>query len=152
MKTLISILLFTTFFYSCKVTQSTHNKLISSTITTTKSTYKLGEAIELLMKVKNNGNKRYSFLPWRTPIENSFTGEFIDVIYDDEKIEYSGVMVKRMPPTKDDYITLKPNKSVTGKVNLLDGYKFSKKGIYSIQFNGVNGKLPTSNVVLIEIK
>jgi hypothetical protein len=152
MNSLISIFLFTTFFYSCKVTQSTNNKFISSTITTAKSTYKLGEAIELLMTVKNNGNKRYTFLPWRTPIENSFTGEFMDVIYDNEKIEYSGIMVKRMPPTKNDYITLKPNESISGKTNLLDGYKFNKKGIYSIQYNDINDKLPASNLTLIEIK
>ncbi|SDR94300.1 hypothetical protein SAMN05216503_1465 [Polaribacter sp. KT25b] len=125
---------------------------IISSISTTKTSYNLGEVIELEMDTKNFGEEKFTFLPWKTPIENSFTGEFMDIIYDSKKIEYSGIMVKRMPPTKNDYITLKPNESISGKINLLDGYKFNKKGIYSIQFNGVNDKLPASNLILIEIK
>lgn len=104
------------------------------------------------MKVENLGNKKFTFLPWKTPIENSFTGEFMEIFFDSEKIKYSGIMVKRTPPTKEDYITLKSNESVTGKIDLLDGYKFSKKGIYSIKFYGNNDRLPSSNVILIEIK
>jgi len=126
-------------------------KIISS-ISVDKTSYKLGDPIELEMKVENLGKEKITFLPWKTPIENSFTGEFMNIIFDNKKIEYSGIMVKRMPPTQEDYITLKPKESILGKVNLLDGYKFTKKGIYSIQFNNVNDKLPNSNVVLIEIK
>ncbi|MCA0960020.1 hypothetical protein LCL86_13255 [Muricauda ruestringensis] len=136
-----------------KVISKKHLKeRIVSSISMMKDSYNLGESLELQMKVENLGKEKSTFLPWKTPIENSFTGEFMEITFDNKKIEYSGIVVKRMPPTEEDYITLKPNESVTGKINLLDGYKFTKKGVYSIQFDGNNDKLPSSNVILIEIK
>lgn len=136
-----------------KVISKKHFKeKIVSSISMMKDSYNLGESMELEMKVENLGKEKFTFLPWKTPIENSFTGKFMEITFDNKKIEYSGIMVKRMPPTKEDYITLKPNESVTGKINLLDGYKFTKKGVYSIQFDGNNDKLPSSNVILIKIK
>lgn len=136
-----------------KVISKKHLKeAVINSISTPKTIYNIGESIELDMKVENLGKEKFTFLPWKTPIENRFTGEFMEIFFNKEKIEYSGIMVKRMPPTKEDYITLKPNKSVTGKINLLDGYKFTNKGVYSVQFNGNNDKLPSSNVILIEIK
>lgn len=136
-----------------KVIQKKHLKeAIISSISMNKNTYKIGESIELEMKVENFGKEKFTFLPWKTPIENSFTGAFMEITFNNKIIEYQGIMVSRMPPSKKDYVTLKPKESITGKINLLDGYKFSKKGVYSVQFDGNNGKLPKSNIVLIEIE
>lgn len=122
-------------------------------ITTNKSFYKLNEPIVLAMTIKNTSKKSYMFLPWGTPLENSFTSDCLNVIYNDkESVNYTGIMVKRLPPTKNDSITIKPRKSTTGYVNVLDGYKLTEKGVYTIQFKENYRNLPSSNAINIEIK
>ena len=125
---------------------------IETKITTNKSTYKIDEPIELSMEVKNTGKKDYTFLPWKTPVENRFTGPCLNIMYNNKRIDYSGIMVKRKPPTEKDYITLKTGAVTKGKVNLLDGYKLTEKGIYTIQFMEANKSLPKSNSIKIEIE
>jgi len=125
---------------------------IESKITTNKSTYKINEPIELSMEVKNIGKKDYTFLPWKTPVENRFTGPCLNIIYNNKRIDYSGIMVKRKPPTEKDYITLKTGAVTKGKVNLLDGYKLTEKGTYTIQFMEANKSLPKSNSIKIEVE
>ena len=61
-------------------------------------------------------------------------------------------MVKRKPPTEKDYITLKTGAVTKGKVNLLDGYKLTEKGTYTIQFMEANKSLPKSNSIKIEVE
>jgi len=121
-------------------------------ITTDKTTYKIDEAIELSMEVENKGEKQYTFLPWQTPVENRFTGSCLNIVFNNKTIDYSGIMVKRKAPTQNDYITLKTNESAKGTVNLLNGYKLNKKGVYSIQFNGKFDGLPKSEKIEIEIE
>jgi hypothetical protein len=131
----------------------TYESPIKTKITTKKTSYKLGEPIELEMEIKNTGEKPYTFLPWGTPIENRFTGSCLKVIYNDkETIDYSGIMVKRVPPTEKDYITLKSDETAQGKVNLFDGYQLDKKGFYTIQFDKDYKGMPASNILKIEIK
>lgn len=125
---------------------------IETKIVTDKTTYKVGEPIILSMEVKNTGKKSYTFLPWKTPIENTFTGECLNITHNNKIIEYSGIMVKRMPPTKKDFITLKTGETATGKVNVLDGYQLTEKGIYTIEFKEEHKGLPKSNSIKIELK
>lgn len=125
---------------------------IKVNIATDKSVYNIGERIELAMEVKNTGGKPYTFLPWGTPIEEYFTSDCLEVIYNkNEKINYSGPLAKRTPPTEKDYITLNPGKTANGKLNLLKGYKLTKKGTYTIKFNKLF-RLPESNSITIELK
>lgn len=125
---------------------------IETKIVTDKKTYEIGEPIILSMEVKNTGKKPYTFLPWKTPIENRFTGECLNITYNNKVVEYIGIMVKRMPPTKKDFITLKTGEIATGKVNVLDGYQLTEKGIYIIEFKEEHKGLPKSNSIKIEIK
>jgi len=92
----------------------------------TNDTYQAGESIELSMKVTNIGKTKYTFLPWGTPIENRLTGDCLLVKYNNQILDYNGIMVKRIPPTKKDYITLKHNETVLGKINILEGYSLSE--------------------------
>lgn len=125
---------------------------ILSSISTDKTVYVIGEPIYLNMVVLNRGKKKFTFLPWKTPIENSFTGSCMDVVHNDENVPYKGILVKRMPPTPEDYITLGTGDTSKGKVNLLEGYDLNKRGVYHIRFNGSNDKLPSSNMIEIKVK
>lgn len=159
MKVLIEIIIIAFTLFSCNSHKNINNKnyigvstSIVTKITTDKSIYTVDEPIELSMEVKNNSEKSHTFLPWKTPIENTFSGEFLNIIYNNKTIDYSGRMVKRKPPTEKDYITLKPFETAKGKVNLLNGYKLSKKGVYTIEFIGNHTDLPRSNSIKIEIE
>ena len=151
MKYTILFLLLT--IYSCGIkAQVDNNKpLIKTTILVNKDNYKIGESIELTFEVKNNSKKSFTFLPWGTPLENRFTRKSLNIIHNNEVVEYSGIMVKRRPATEKDYKTLKTNETTTGKVNILKGYKLIGKGVYHIQFKE-SGKIPASNIITIEIK
>ncbi|PIE78288.1 MAG: hypothetical protein CSA15_08575 [Candidatus Delongbacteria bacterium] len=125
---------------------------IKTKITTNKNTYKVGESIELSMEIKNTGKKSYTFLPWGTPIENTFTDDCLKITYNNKTINYSGIIVKRVPPTEKDYVTLKTGETAKGKVNLFEGYKLTEKGLYTIQFKETYKGIPNSNNIKIEIK
>lgn len=138
--------------FSCKTTNNQNNREITTSISTDKTIYKIGEPIFLTMKVENLGKKKFTFLPWGTPIENTLTRNCLEVKFNGRNIDYSGIMVKRMPPTKDDYITLKKKATIKGKISISEGYSTNEKGIYSIQFKGNDKSLPTSNTIKVEIK
>lgn len=136
-----------------KVKDETYINPVKTKISTTKSSYNLGEDIELFMEIKNTGEKPYTFLPWGTPLENRFTGKCLEVVYNNsEAINYTGIMVKRVAPTDKDYVTLKTDEMAKGKVNLFEGYKLSKKGVYTIQFKETYTGLPSSNIITVEVK
>ncbi len=125
---------------------------IKTKITTNKNAYTLGETISLSMTILNTGEKSYTFLPWGTPLENRFTGDCLEVKHNGVALPYIGIMVKRIPPTEKDYVTLQANETSTGEVKLYDGYKLDKKGTYTIQFKETYQGLPASNVVEIELR
>lgn len=111
----------------------------------------IGEPIEISMKATNKKNTSISFLPWGTPIENGLSTNCFRVQLNNEALPYVGIMVKRIAPTKKDYITLNYKESISGKINILEGYKMNKKGIYTIQYKGGVG-LAESNSIEIEIE
>ena len=97
-------------------------RFIETEITTDKNAYNTGEPIVLSMKATNTGRKKYTFLPWGTPIENTLTGDCLMVKQNHQLIEYIGIMVKRVPSTKKDYVTLKHHEFISGEINILEGY------------------------------
>lgn len=134
-----------------KEKDSTYINPIKSIISTDKNKYKVGEPIFISLELKNTANKPYTFLPWGTPIEKSFTRDCLKITKDGKTISYTGIMVKRIPPTEKDYITIKAGESVSGKANLLKGYAL-KNGNYKIQFKETYKGLPASNIIDITIK
>ncbi len=155
---IIAIILLLTTIFSCSTTKNgsvEENRelihFIKTEVSTNKNTYSAGELIELSMKVTNTGDRKYTFLPWGTPIENSLTSDCLTIKHNNQTLDYIGIMVKRVPPTKKDYLTLKHNESVLGKTNILDGYSLNEKGVYTIQYKKGKG-LPESNIIKIEIR
>lgn len=125
---------------------------VKTKLSAKQSIYQVGEPIVLTLQAENIGEEPYTFLPWGTPIENRFTGDCLSVTYQGKPVNYVGIMVKRMPPTEADYITLQKGETVSGSVNLLEGYKADQPGRYHIQFKERYNGIPASNSIEIEIE
>ncbi len=61
-------------------------------------------------------------------------------------------MVKRMPPTQEDSLTILAGESSSEEINLLEGYKLMQKGVYKVQFKDHHQDLPASNEIEVTIK
>ncbi|MFT6964214.1 MAG: hypothetical protein ACJAWV_003955 [Flammeovirgaceae bacterium] len=140
-KTIIIILIFgVSLLFSCKAakeqTSVNNSPKLEAIISTDKQKYQLGENISLYFEVKNNTKQTHSFCFWHTPFDN-FTSDFLKINSNGKRINYIGKIVKRMPPTKADYIKLKPGES-SKKVKIIinEGYQIVEKGTYKISFQG----------------
>lgn len=96
--------------------------------------YKDHEEAQLVFEVTNLTNKTLHILKWNTPLEG-LVSPCLDVKAGNKKIEYDGVMVKRAAPQPSDFYTLKPNESVTSKIDLTTAYDISKPGEVKVNFD-----------------
>lgn len=96
---------------------------------------KLGEAVTLKFKLKNNSGDDLMLLKWNTPLEGWFGSSF-KVTRDGQWVNYQGAMVKRFRPSSDDYVAVPAGKSVSNTVNLAEGYQINQAGEYQFVFNG----------------
>ncbi len=148
MKVLLVLILFT---ISCKSNKPMTDKPTNSLIThleMKKNTFRIGEPISVDFFVKNNTSTSFEFCYWQTPLEKELTANCFEVIHEGEVLDYNGKMVKRKPPTKEDYLLLKPNQTANKEINLNNLYHMTKKGTYTIRFLGrpING-LPNSEPI-----
>ncbi|MFD1140938.1 hypothetical protein ACFQ4C_07455 [Larkinella insperata] len=77
--------------------------------------------------------------------------KFFIVTQKGQEVPYTGVMVKRRPPTKDDFVVLAPGKRIRTSIRLDDSYAL-KAGTnrYSIQYRHYHGS-PTDDTVFQEL-
>jgi len=90
----------------------------------------------------NFGNQTISLLKWDTALNNGLTEDLFDIEFNDQKIPYTGVHVKRLAPTRSDFVQIAPGESATGKVNLQGSYPINFKGRYKIAMRN-SGALAT---------
>jgi len=95
-----------------------------------------GAPVELVFQLSNPSAQTLHVLDWHTPLEGVRNNIF-DVSRAGTPLDYRGPMVKRGPPTADDYVTLAPGASVEGKVNVARDYDMRAPGTYRIAFRGV---------------
>jgi len=145
------ILIILILFISCTsnkpMTDKTENK-ITTHLEMSKNSFQVGDTIPIHFFVKNNTKAIFEFCYWQTPLEKEFTANFFEIIYQGDVLPYTGRMVKRKPPTKEDNSILKPNETSTQSININEGYVLTKPGAYSIRFLGriLNG-LPDSEPI-----
>ncbi len=125
--------------------------LINTNISTDKEVYELGSPIILTTTINNNSNKSYSFLPFGTPFEDTLTNDCLNITYNEEVIDYRGILVSRMPPSTDDYIEINPVSSISNSIDISNDYIFDKKGDYKIQFKDKFDGPSESNIIKISI-
>lgn len=151
MKVLSTLAVALFFFTACK-SSVLPAKEVQTSIRVAHRVFKSETPVKIIFTVNNMLERGYRFCYWQTPLEKDFTANFFEVILDGQAIPYTGKIIKRAPPQKNDYITLQANESVSEGIDLGLGYDLSKKGTYQVRFKGslING-LPVSNQITFTI-
>jgi hypothetical protein len=88
---------------------------------------------ELVFTLTNAGEEVVQVLNWQTPFEG-IRAPMFTVLRDGAEVEYRGAMVKRGPPRKEDYLTLKPGERQQAKINLAQAWDVDAAGNYTVQY------------------
>lgn len=107
----------------------------------------LRDSILLHFTVFNPTEDTLRFTKYHTPFEGFLNNYLTINNADGSEVTYIGPMAKRiMPPVPESYMMVAPHDSLSVNIDLKKGYRFEKKGMYRIQYNGgnvsgiVNGK------------
>ena len=83
---------------------------------------------------QNTVDEDYYILEYNTPLEG-LRYPYFTISQGDKVIEYQGIHVSRMAPTKDSYVLIEAGKTITSPVvDLTSSYKFDSDGIYTIEY------------------
>jgi hypothetical protein len=75
-------------------------------------------------------------LKWNTPLEGWMGSIFTVTGPDGAELPYTGPMVKRGDPGRDEYVQIPPGGEVDAVVDLANVYNLSKPGRYRVQVTG----------------
>jgi len=95
------------------------------------------DTILLNAKLKNDSDQEIVFLPWGTPFEGAVTADFLNVkkVGSSEDVAYTGIMVKRRPPSAEDFKTVKSGDSIEQIVDISKNYNFCASTEYEITYS-----------------
>ena len=99
-----------------------------------KPTYRQGEPVEVLFRLKNTGTQPLWVLRWNTPFEG-LIGDCFEIFRDGEVVFFQGRMIKRGMPEAWEYISIPPGESKEAKVDLRTAYLVDQKGSYHVAFD-----------------
>ena len=83
--------------------------------------------------LRNDGPEPVTVLRRQTPLEG-ILGDLFEVTLEGQRREYRGRMVKRGPPTADEFVTLAPGTHAHATVDLAEGYDLSSRGRYRVRY------------------
>ena len=108
-------------------------------------------AVACSFEFTNNANEDFYLLKRNTPLEG-LNSEFVSVSLDGRPLEYEGILIYRLPPTKDEFVLLKAGESISASVQITDVFSIDTDGLYTVQYSrplqylSVNEKLRESFV------
>ena len=105
-----------------------------------------GKSVKFKFEITNRGKQAVNVLTWNTPLEGFF-GKFLQITGPQGELEYSGAMVKRGAPTREDYVSIRPGATKTKTLDLATAYELKAAGKYEVVFTGklidaTTGKIP----------
>jgi peptidyl-Lys metalloendopeptidase len=90
--------------------------------------------VTLHVTITNRNGHPIRMLKWLAPLAD-LEGPLFVVTLDGKPVPYLGKLVKRVPPTEADYITLAPGDSLARDVDLARYYDLSVSGKYAIEYD-----------------
>ena len=95
------------------------------------STKSEGDDVTCEVTITNTQDKDYFMLKRYTPLEGLISPLF-SITRDGEMVPYDGILVKRGPPSEDDYVRIRAKTSVLSSVDLSEAYSFNSAGPYKV--------------------
>jgi len=83
--------------------------------------------------LRNEGSAAITVLRRQTPLEG-ILGDLFEVTFEGRRLDYRGRMVKRGPPTADEFVTIAPGSLTQATIDLGEGYDLSSRGVYRVRF------------------
>ena len=87
------------------------------------------------VSVTNPTREAITVLRWELPGERH-EGAAFRILLDGQPVAYTGPLVKRAAPTKDDLVRIEPGATLSFEVELTGAYDLSRNGMYSIEYVG----------------
>ena len=91
-------------------------------------------AVACSFEFTNNANENLYLLKRNTPLEG-LNSQFVSVSLDGRPLEYEGILVYRLPPTKVEFILLKAGESISASVQITDAFSIDTDGLYTVQYS-----------------
>ena len=107
---------------------------LSVSLSVEKAGFSASDAVLVNVTISNTGKNPVKVLKWYTPFEDVEEPLF-KVTRDGAAVDYVGAHFKRLAPTGNDYLNLKPGESFTRTVDLGQFYDLSGSGAYEIEYN-----------------
>ena len=98
-----------------------------------KDTVQVNEPVIVRFVLINQSDDALYFLNWYTPFEG-FKGSIFSVTKNGQEIEYTGRMVKRGNPSREDYLKIEQEESLVATLDLSSVYDMSEVGEYHIKY------------------
>lgn len=98
-----------------------------------KSSYQSAPRNALVFSLTNRSKRTLSVLKWYTPLEG-FKSDIFEVRRAGKPVPYVGRLYKRAAPTAEDYVTLRPGRTVRQAVDFFDAYDVAASGTYNVQY------------------
>lgn len=107
---------------------------LSVTIAADKSGFAASESVLVNVTIANTGQKPVKVLKWFTPVDDVEESLF-KITRDGTAVDYIGADYKRLAPTGNDYLNLKPGESFSRIIDLGQYYDLSASGVYQIEYD-----------------
>ena len=91
-------------------------------------------AVACTFEFTNNANEDLYLLKRGTPLEGLFS-RFLTVSVAGSPVEYEGIFLHRIPPTKDEFVLLKAGESISASVQITDAFSIDTDGLYTVQYS-----------------
>ncbi|XP_011406451.2 PREDICTED: uncharacterized protein LOC105314155 isoform X3 [Amphimedon queenslandica] len=91
-------------------------------------------AVACSFEFTNNANEDLYLLKRNTPLEG-LRSQFVSVSLDGRPLKYEGMYVRRLPPTKKNFVLLEAGESISAKVQITDIFSIDTDGLYTVQYS-----------------
>ena len=92
----------------------------------------VGKPVMLRLTLSNTFIQPVEVLQYYTPFEG-ILGDIFYIHYGDEVLSYRGPLVKRGPPTDEDWLLLETDESLTTEVDLSSAWNLGRSGDYTLR-------------------
>ena len=87
------------------------------------------------VSITNTTREAVTLMRWELPSARPEAALF-RITRDGEAVAYTGPLIKRGPPTREDLVRIEPGATITTEVELTAAYDLSRNGLYTIEYVG----------------